>query len=44
MVVPEDEIDVVRAVIIAGEEDIPITPHGSGTGLVGGALNVGDLP
>ena len=41
VVVPEDEVDVVRAVIIAGEEDIPITPRGSGTGLVGGALNVG---
>lgn len=41
VVVPEDEADVVRAVIIAGEEDIPITPRGSGTGLVGGALNVG---
>lgn len=41
VVVPEDETDVVRAVIIAGEEGIPITPRGSGTGLVGGALNVG---
>ena len=41
VVVPEDEEDVVRAVIIAGEEGIPITPRGSGTGLVGGALNVG---
>ena len=41
VVVPEDEVDVVRAVIIAGEEGIPITPRGSGTGLVGGALNAG---
>lgn len=41
VVVPEDEEDVVRAVIIAGEEGLPITPRGSGTGLVGGALNVG---
>lgn len=41
VIVPEDEVDVVRAVIIAGEEDIPITPRGCGTGLVGGSLNVG---
>ena len=41
VVVPKDEEDVARAVIIAGEEDIPVTPRGSGTGLVGGALNVG---
>ena len=41
VVIPEDEADVVRAVIFAGEEDIPITPRGCGTGLVGGALNVG---
>ena len=41
VVVPEDQDDVVRAIIIAGEEGIPITPRGCGTGLVGGALNVG---
>ena len=41
VVVPEDQEDVVRAVIIAGEEGIPITPRGCGTGLVGAALNVG---
>ncbi len=41
VVIPRDEDDVIGAVNVAAESNLPVTVRGAGTGLVGGALNRG---